>query len=362
MVAIPFCAPVLRLARYQPVIDHALQRVVRSGHYILGPEVATFERELAESLGGGHCIGVGNGTDAISLALMGLGIGAGDEVICPALTAHGSIVGILRAGAIPVFTEIDPASRCLDPDAVEQAISPRTAAILAVHLHGHPAAMPALCAMASRHRLAVVEDVAQSLGGHLNDRPLGTWGDAAAFSFYPTKNLGCLGDGGAVFTKDGAVAARLKRLRCYGWDAQRICHEAGMNSRLDEMQAAILRVMLPHLGEEVARRRTLAARYREALATCDLGLPGDAPGATYHQFAVTVSDRHHFRTWLDAGGIATDIHYPLGMHRMPAFPDARLPVTDQLAQDLVSLPIQPEIAEAHFDRIVGRIVNYWSQA
>lgn len=361
MVTIPFCAPGLRLAPYQPAIDHAVQHVVRSGHYILGPEVAAFEVELAESLGGSHCIGVGNGTDAITLALMGLGIGVGNEVICPALTAHGSVVGIIRSGATPVFAEVDPDTRCLNPDAVEAAVSPRTAAILAVHLHGHPAAMPALCAIASRHRLAMVEDAAQSLGGHLDGRPLGTWGDAAAFSFYPTKNLGCLGDGGAILAKDSAVAARVKRLRSYGWDAQRVCHEAGMNSRLDEMQAAILRVMLPHLGEEVARRRTLAARYREALATCDLVLPGDAPGATYHQFAVTVSDRQRFRAWLDAGGIATDVHYPLGMHHMPAFPDARLPVTDQLAQDLVSLPIQPEIAEAHFDRIVGRIVNYWSQ-
>jgi dTDP-4-amino-4,6-dideoxygalactose transaminase len=267
-------------------------------------------------------------------------------------------MGILRAGAQPVFADVEASTRCLNARSVEQRIGPRTAGIVAVHLHGHAAPIEALRDIAGRHDLFLVEDAAQAHGASIGERRLGTFGDAAAFSFYPTKNLGCLGDGGMVTTSERAVAERVRRLRCYGWDADRVSVDTGFNSRLDEIQAAVLRVLLPTLDRDNQRRRELAARYREAFAATPLELPPSGAGAVFHQFAVLAEEREHFRAWLLEGGIGTDVHYPLGLHRMPAFPAAELPVTDSLARRLVSLPIQPEIAEPNAQRIIRRVLEY----
>jgi dTDP-4-amino-4,6-dideoxygalactose transaminase len=358
----PISNPGARLRRHERALRQAIESVLRDNRYILGPEVEAFEREFARYLGVPHCVGVANGTDAIALALVALGVQPGDEVICPALTAHGSATGILRAGARPVFAEVEEASRCLDPRSVEALVGPRTAAILAVHLHGVAAPLDALRAIASRHGLCLLEDAAQAHGARLGERKLGAIGDAAAFSFYPTKNLGCAGDGGAVTTARDDVAGRLRQLRNYGWNAERVSIEPGFNSRLDEIQAAVLRVLLPALDADNERRRNVATRYFEAFAATPLGLPPRHAGAVYHQFAVLCDERDRLRDWLREAGIGTDVHYPLGLHRMPAFPAADLPVTDSLARRLISLPVQPEVAEPQLGKIVDAVVGFpWTR-
>ncbi len=355
---IPAGDPALHFAEHTAAIQAALHAVLASGPFILGPVVESFEQEFADFLGARHCVGVANGTDAITLALMGLGIGAADEVICPAMTAHGTAVGIMRAGAIPVFADVDRRTRCLDPASAADRVTARTAAIVGVHLHGAPAPMEELRRVASRRHLALVEDAAQAHGARSPLGNVGTIGDAATFSFYPTKNLGCLGDGGAVTTARADVAEKIRRLRAYGWNAARVSVEAGLNSRLDPLQAAVLRVLLPSLDRDNARRRHLATRYHAALAETPLILPDLGTGSVFHQFAVLAEDRDSVRAWLRAAGIGTEVHYPVGLHRMPAFPAAELPVTDHLAERLISLPIQPEIAEPHFERIAARLREY----
>lgn len=355
---VPVCDPGARITSHGDAIRAALDSFLTGNRYILGPQVEAFEQQFADFLGAAHCVGVASGTDAITLALMALGVGPGDEVICPAMTAHGTAVGIIRAGAVPVFADVEKTTRCLDPRSVNDKLSPRTAAIVAVHLHGFPAPVEELKNLASHRGLCLIEDAAQAHGAVCGRRRVGTVGDAAAFSFYPTKNLGCLGDGGAVTTSDRIVAEKIRRLRVYGWDSQRVSVEKGFNSRLDEVQAAVLRVLLPGLDRDNQRRREAAARYTAALSSTPLGLPSFDPGAVFHQFAVLVDDRERFRDWLHAAGIGTDVHYPLGLHRMPAFPSADLPVTDFLAERLVSLPIQPEIAEPHMERILRCILDY----
>ena len=262
---IPQADPRRRFLARRQEIEGAIARVLERGTFILGPEVAAFEAEFAALSGARHAIAVASGTDALRLALMALGIKPGDEVITVAMTFAATALAIEAVGAKPVFVDVDPATRCIDPDALAAAIGPATAAIIPVHLHGHPASMPAIGAIAARHGLAVIEDCAQAHGARLDGRPVGTFGQAAAFSFYPTKNLGALGDAGAVVTDDPALAARLARLRHYGFDAHDRCIETGTNARLDELQAAILRVLLPDLAALNAQRRTLAAQYRARL-------------------------------------------------------------------------------------------------
>ncbi len=356
---IPQAAPPLRIARFREEIDAMVARVLSGPSYILGELVSAFEAAFAETAGVAHCVGVASGTDALALALRALGIGPGDEVLLPALTFAGTAQAILHCGASPVFVEVDQATRCIDPAAAEGAIGPRTAAVVPVHLFGHPAAMPALMALADRHRLAVVEDCAQSHSAALGDRALGSFGHAAAYSFYPTKNLGGIGDGGAVVTADPALAERLRRLRHYGFaGGERVSGGIGFNSRLDEIQAAMLLALLPHLAEGNAERRASAARYRELLDGTGIGLPPEGAGSVYHQFAITVPDRDGLKRRLDAAGIGTAVHYAPGLHRHPAFAEGArtpLPVTDALAGSLLSLPIQPEVATGHEARIAGTI-------
>lgn len=359
---IPQADPSLRIERFRSEIDRAIAQVVSSKHYILGPAVEAFEADFATYLGVKHCVGVDSGTDALALALRGLGIGAGDEVITTALTFSGTAQAILHCGARPHFVDVDPASRCIDPAAVEAAITERTAAIVPVHLFGHAADMPRLMNIAVRRGIAVLEDCAQAHGASINGRRLGSFGHASAFSFYPTKNLGGIGDSGAIVTNDDALATRLRSLRNYGMQERGLISSTmGFNSRMDELQAAILSVLLKHLDAGNSERLALAHEYRRELAGLDLLLPPDDIGAVYHQFAIAHQDRDHlaYRLRVETG-INTAIHYHPTLNRHPAFKDAisdQLPHSEWLSARLLSLPIQPEVVAGKIEAIARSIAK-----
>ncbi|MCC7278872.1 MAG: DegT/DnrJ/EryC1/StrS family aminotransferase [Chromatiaceae bacterium] len=352
---------------HQVEIDAALRRVLESGWYILGPEVAAFEAEFAAYLGLPHAIGVATGTDALELALRGCGIGPGHVVFTVSHTAVATVAAIERCGAEPVLVDIDPATYTLDPNALEGAVrvrrDNRPVAVVPVHLYGHPADMPAILDIARRHDLRVVEDCAQAHGARLAGRLTGTWGDAAAFSFYPTKNLGALGDGGAVVTASPAFAARVRELRQYGWRERYISAVPGINSRLDELQAAVLRVKLRHLDAGNERRRVIAARYREALSGARVSLPICEAGVdhVYHQFVIRSPERDRLQGQLQELGIGTLVHYPRAVHSQPAYADrlahGDLTHSEQAAASVLSLPMYPELADAQVARVAETLRN-----
>lgn len=336
-------------------IREGIDRVIARGWFILGPELAAFEEEFAAACGARHAVGVNTGTDAIALALRALGIGPGDEVITSPLSAAYSALAIMMAGATPVFADLDIDRLTLDPAQVEAAITPRTAALLPVHLYGQAADMMAIEAIARRHNLAIVEDACQAHLGTANGRPLGTIGAAGAFSFYPTKNLGALGDAGAIITNDAELAGRLKRLR-NGGQTNRYHHlEFGVNSRLDEIQAAILRARLPLLPGWTARRREIAARYRKALTGAPVIVPPERdPGHVYHLFPVRTMHRDAMQAHLRDQGIETLIHYPVPIPRQPAMASltpSSCPVADRVCNEVFSLPLHPALADADVDRV-----------
>jgi dTDP-4-amino-4,6-dideoxygalactose transaminase len=343
-------------------IDTAIRRVVDRGWFVLGPELEAFEREFAAASGSRHAAGVGTGTDAIALILRGMGIGRGDEVITTPLSAAYSALAVMMAGARPVFADIDPERLTLDPAAVGAAIGPRTAAILPVHLYGQAADMPALAAIAGRHSLAIVEDCCQAHLATCDGRPVGTFGTAGAFSFYPTKNLGALGDGGAVTTEDARLAERIRRLR-NGGQTDRYHHaEAGVNTRLDEVQAAVLRARLSFLPRWTARRRELAAEYRAALDGTPVVVPREHDaGHVYHLFAVRAGARDDLRAHLATQGIETLIHYPVPIPRQPALAaeqPASCPIADRICGELLSLPLYPALPAGAIDAVAGAIRSF----
>lgn len=342
---IPQAAPGRRLDTAREEIGRAIETVFARGIFLLGPETEAFETEFAAYIGARHAIAVGSGTDALALALSAAGLRRGDEVITVSLTALATAAAIEDAGGVPKFVDVLPGTRCMDPDALAAAIGPRTAAVVPVHLHGFAAPIEAIAGIAARAGLILVEDCAQAHGATHQGRRLGTFGHAAAFSFYPTKNLGAAGDAGAVVTADAALAERVRRRRLYGWNDERIAVGPGSNRRVDELQAAILRVMLPRLDHDIAERRRLAAEYRARLAALDVDLPPDDPGAVYHQFAPALDNRDLVQAALARRGIQTAVHYPVGVHDQPRYaPAERLPHTERLARRLISLPIQPEVA------------------
>ncbi len=349
---IPFSRPALHDDAV--AVRAAVDRVISSGWFVLGPEVSAFEAEFAAACGAAHAVGVGTGTDAIALILKGLGIGPGDEVITTPLSAAYTALAVLMAGARPVFADIDPDRLTIDPAAVEAAITRRTRAILPVHLYGQAADMVSLEAIASRHGVAIVEDCCQAHLGTAGGRPVGTIGVAGAFSFYPTKNLGALGDGGAVVTNDRALAERIRRLRNGGQTDRYHHQEPGINSRLDEIQAAILRARLPFLPGWTARRRALGAAYRAALATAPVIVPPERdPGHVYHLFVVQIggdaqNDRAAVQRRLAAGGVETFVHYPISIPDQPALAGtdpAPCPRAADACRRLLSLPLHPGLSE-----------------
>lgn len=337
----------------------AIDRVVARGWFVLGPEVDAFEQEFAAASGAAYAIGTGTGTDAIALILRALGIGAGDEVITTPLSAAYSALAIVMAGARPVFVDVDPDRLTIDPARIAAAVGPRTRAILPVHLYGQPADMAAIEAVAARHHLAIVEDCCQAHIASSAGRPVGTIGVAGAFSFYPTKNLGALGDGGAIVTNDGALAARLKRLR-NGGQSDRYHHlEPGINSRLDEMQAAILRARLPRLLAWTGRRRALAARYRQRLAGTSVTVPPEFDrGHVYHLFVVGHERRDELQAHLLRRGVETLIHYPIPIPRQPALAalePAECAVATRACEAILSLPLHPALRDDEVDEVAAAV-------
>lgn len=333
----------------------AIDRVIASGWFVLGPEVEAFETEFAAASRVSHAVGVGTGTDAITLILRALDIGPGDEVITPPLSAAYSALAVMMAGARPVFADIDPERLTLDPDATAAAITSRTRAILPVHLYGQAADMRPLEALAARHNLALVEDAAQAQLATSDGRPIGSIGVAAATSFYPTKNLGALGDGGAVLTRDAQLAARVKRLRNGGQTSRYQHLEAGANSRLDELQAAILRARLAYLPQWTAKRRAIAARYRAALTGSALHVPREFDaGHVYHLFPVLADERDAFQAHMSGRGVETLIHYPVPIPRQPALAStspAMCAVADRVCAQVVSLPMYPGLSDVAIETV-----------
>jgi dTDP-4-amino-4,6-dideoxygalactose transaminase len=344
-------------------IDRAIARVVASGWFVLGPEVEAFEAEFASAMGASHAVGVGTGTDAIALILRALGIGAGDEVITTPLSAAYTALAILMAGATPVFADIDPVRLTIDPDRIAAAIGSRTRAILPVHLYGQPADMTAIGRVAARYNLAIVEDCCQAHLATAEGRPVGTIGVAGAFSFYPTKNLGALGDGGAVVSNDQALTERIARLR-NGGQTDRYHHgEAGINSRLDELQAAILRARLPRLQAWTGERRARAAQYRALLAT-DSGLtlpPECDAGHVYHLFVVRTAERRALQARLASHHVETLIHYPVPIPRQPAFAalkPSEHPVASRVCDEVLSMPLHPGLSAADVEYVAGVVKGH----
>jgi dTDP-4-amino-4,6-dideoxygalactose transaminase len=356
-------------ARIHDDLTAAASRVIGSGWYVLGREVEAFERAFAGYQGGGEAVGVANGTDAIELALRAAGVGPGDEVITVSHTAVPTVCAIERAGATPVLVDIDPHTYTIGPAAASAAITPRTTAIVAVHLYGHPADLGAIVPLCKRHGLLLIEDCAQAHGALYQGRKVGTFGQAAAFSFYPTKNLGAFGDGGAVYTADPALAARLRRLRNYGQEVRYHHVERGVNSRLDEIQAAFLAAKLPHLDWSNAERRRMAGHYREHLARLSLGLPVARPEAehVYHLYVVRSTSRDAVRAALKQDGIETAIHYPTPIHLQPAYADlgyrpGSLPITEHVAGEILSLPMYVGLDEGHARLIAGSLSSHSRRA
>lgn len=357
-------------------IDAAMQQVLEGGFYILGQEMEAFEQEFAAYIGAKYGIGVANGTDAIEMALRACDVGVGDVVITVSHTAVATVSAVERVGATPLLVDVDPVTYTMDVDCLEEAIAEvhqnpsigQLKAIVPVHLYGHPANMPAIMELARRYELFVIEDCAQAHGAILDGRKIGTWGHMAAFSLYPTKNLGALGDAGIVVTNDARLAEAVSVLRQYGWRKRYISDIPGTNSRLDPLQAAILRVKLRYLDEDNAARQSVAQQYNDYLIGLPLQLPELQGNVThvYHQYVVRGQDRDSLKNFLDSYKIGTAIHYPAPVHLQPAY-QARvplgkrgLPVTEQLCGEILSLPIHPFLTAEEVQRTAEAIVQ-WHQ-
>ena len=355
-------------AQYQAMrdeIDAAIRRVLEGHIYIMGAEVERFETDFAAYCGARHAVGVANGTDALHLALRALDIGAGDEVIVPAHTAVPTIAAIEMSGAAPRFVDITADRFGLDPALIERALTPRTRALMPVHLYGHPVDLGPMLALAQARGLRVIEDCAQAHGARWHGQRVGAIGDIGCFSLYPTKNLGAIGDAGIVTTNDPGLADRLRELRQYGWRGRQISEVPGFNSRLDELQAAILNAKLPHLDASNARRRAIAARYLDGLGNLPLALPHVQPDceAVYHLFVVRSRARDRLKAHLQDHGIVAGIHYPVPCHQHPAyrarFGQVSLPVTEQVVGEILSLPLYPELRDDQDERVIDAVRGFF---
>lgn len=368
-IIVPQSDPKAGYLEHRPEIDAAIKRALESGRYILGQEVEAFEQDFASSVGTSHAIGVGNGTDALELSLRTCGIGPGDLVFTVSHTAVATVAAIELVGATPVLVDIDPDTYTMDSQSLAEALAHPPAgilkAIIPVHLYGQAADMPAILELARKYKLQVIEDCAQSHGAMLDGCMTGTFGDIAAFSFYPTKNLGALGDGGMVVTADAALAERVRLLRQYGWRTRYVSEIPGGNSRLDEVQAAILRVKLGFLKSENARRNELARLYNGLFRDTGLTLPKTRSGAThvFHRYVVRSSQRDALAEHLKQEGIGTLIHYPLPIHLQPAYLGrlgrvASLSHTEKAAQEVLSLPMYPQLTEEQVRHVYAAIVQF----
>jgi dTDP-4-amino-4,6-dideoxygalactose transaminase len=361
---IPLVDLVTQYKNIQPEIDAAVQRVLQSGHFILGEEVNALEEEVAAFLGVQYAIGVASGTDALLIALRACGIRPGDEVLLPAYTFFASASSVLLAGAKPVFADIDPQTYCLDPNQVERCISPRTRAIMPVHLYGQPADMDVLSTLALDHSFIMIEDNAQAFGAEYRSRKTAGFGDAGCLSFFPTKNLGGYGDGGMLVTNDLSVAEQARQLHTHGWKRKYFPEVLGYNSRIDALQAAILRAKLPHVAAWNERRRLLAQRYNQGLAGLGLGLPVEAPGTyhVYHLYVIRSRQRDQIRAALKKAGIASDIYYPQPPYlaepcRSLGYQPGDFPTADAASRETLALPLYPELSFEQQDTIIETITK-----
>ena len=363
-MTIPAANPHAQYTAHRSEIDAAIASVLEAGRYILGDETHAFEREFANHIGVEYGIGVGSGTEALHLALAACEVGAGDEVITVSHTAVATVAAIELCSATPVLADIDPAAYTIDPARIEAAITPRTKAIIPVHLYGLPADLDAIRSIAQRHNLKVIEDCAQAHGATYRGRRVGAWGDIATFSFYPTKNLGAIGDGGFVATHAAALAERARLLREYGWVERYVSSLRGWNSRLDELQAAILRVKLRHLDADNARRRALAAIYDEMLPpTVQKPIVPAHAEHVYHLYVIRCPQRDRLAAYLREKGIGTGVHYPVPIHLQPAYRgrlgDAgSLPETERAAREILSLPMYPELGEEQVRQVAEAIRSF----
>jgi dTDP-4-amino-4,6-dideoxygalactose transaminase len=362
---IPSANPYMQYLSHQKEILDAIQNVLSGGRYILGRAVQEFEHNFAEFLGAAHCIGVGNGTDAISLALKALGIGPGDEVITVSHTAVATVAAIENSGAVPVLADIDPVTRCINPQGIAQLITDQTKAIIPVHLYGQPANINEILLIARKYHLRVIEDCAQAHGAMIGDRKVGTFGDISCFSFYPTKNLGAMGDGGAVVTNSEELAERVRWLREYGWKERYVSQFPGINSRLDEIQAAILLVKLKHLSSDNQKRIRLAEQYIQELKGSSIQTPKLMDSMTHamHLFVIEHEKRDEIKKYLEVNNIGTAIHYPLAVHQQPAYIGRlkecdSLKQTEKLVKRILSLPMFPELREEQVHRVCQKILEW----
>jgi dTDP-4-amino-4,6-dideoxygalactose transaminase len=342
-------------------MEAAIKRVLDSGWYLLGKEIESFEKEFSEYCGVKHAVGCANGLDALKLIIQAYGFGPGDEIVAPANTYIASLISISANGATPVLVEPDINTYLIDPEKIEDAITSRTKAIMVVHLYGRAMDMTRILEIAKRYNLKVIEDSAQAHGAMFDGKRVGNLGDASGFSFYPGKNLGCLGDGGAVTTNDDELAEKIRALRNYGSDVKYHFPYRGTNSRLDEIQAALLRVKLPHLDNDNAIRRRIAERYCSEIKNPNVilpHLPDDAMQNVWHVFPVRVQNRAGFQQYLSDNGIQTVIHYPIPPHRQPAYVEwhgLTLPITERIHEEIISLPISPVMAEEEVSKVVDVI-------
>ena len=366
---IPFGDPSASYQAHKSEIDQAIKRVLDSGWYVLGTEVETFEKEFASFHGRNfHAVGVANGTDAIALCLRGLGLGTGDEVITPSHTAVATVAGIEQAGCSPVFADIDPISRCIDSKSIEERIGPKTKAIMPVHIYGQPTEMHKIMKIGKAHLLEVIEDCSQAHGAKIDGQKVGTFADISAFSCYPTKNLGGTGDGGVILCRSKEIAEKIKSLRQYGWNEERESIFPGFNSRLDELQAAILRVKLKHLAVDNAKRRAIALRYNEGLKDFPITLPTLADNELHamHLYVIECDRRNELMEYLRTHKIGASLHYPLAVHQHTSYINRirggdNLPVTDQFYQRNLTLPMYPELSNDAVEHIISTVHNWFRE-
>jgi dTDP-3-amino-3,4,6-trideoxy-alpha-D-glucose transaminase len=356
---VPFNALAPGVQSIRGELDEAIARVLDSGWFLMGPELQAFEREFAGYHGSGlDAVGLGSGTDALRIGLLALGVEQGDEVLVPANAGVPPVAAVVAAGARPVFCDVNPLTHTLNPDEVDRRATSRMRAILVVHLYGHPADMVSIGERARRHGMRVLEDCAQAHGARLNGRLAGTWGDAAAFSFYPTKNLGALGDAGAVLSSNPSVIDKARLLRMYGWRRKYISELHSTVSRMDELQAATLRVKLRHLDTWNSARGRLADQYLAGLPDWITGPPR---GGVFHLFVIQTRERNLLADRLAQAGVATDVHYPLGAHQQipyAEFASGPLPTTERLAREVLSLPLYPELSPDSVEYVVKVLRAY----
>lgn len=359
--------PQAQYQAHKEEIDAALRRVLDKGWFILGEEVKAFEAEFAAYLGVSQAIGVGSGTEALHMAIRACGVGPGDEVITVSHTAVATVAAIELAGATPVLVDIEPDFFTLSPHQFELAITPRTKAVIPVHLYGQPADMDSIIEIARRYNLRVIEDCAQAHGAVYKNQKVGSFGDLACFSFYPTKNLGALGDGGMVVTSDPDLGQQVRLLREYGWAERYVSSIPGSNSRLDELQAAVLRVKLRYLNQDNATRRRLAGFYRADLSQTQLALPQERAETTvvYHLYVVRSARRDELHQYLRCQGIGALVHYPVPVHLQPAYRGRlrgdSLPETERATQTVISLPMYPELSDDELSKVIEGVRSFLSR-